>query len=190
MSGKARRGRGLTLLLLLVCLALTLLLLLVMDYSVQWRATRIAAVQKLAVQKPPPEAPVTLPMLADPRPAESYAELVERPLFSESRRPYQPPPPPEEEPAAPPPPAAPPSPLRVALTSIVITPEQRIALARDLGNASMVRLEQGSTLNGWTVEQILPDKVIFVQGSEKEILELRSYGKPAPPPRRRLRRSR
>lgn len=188
MSARARRGRGLTVLLLLVCLALALLLAAVMDYSVQWRAAQLAALRTLAVQAPPPETLADLPVLADPAPLDAYAELIERPLFAENRRPYQPPPP-VTEPEPPAPPAAPPSPLRAALTSIVITPDQRIALARDLGNGSTVRLERGSTLNGWTVERILPDKVIFVQGGEEEVLELRSYDKKAPP-RNPLRKSR
>jgi Type II secretion system protein C len=100
-------------------------------------------------------------------------DTIRRPLFEKTRRPVKP------KPAAPAkaPPATVPRPQadRNALTLLgVITSESgsAIALFRRNPTGQNVRLQEGDTVDGWTIERIEPDRVLLKQGDAKLALEL------------------
>ena len=123
------------------------------------------------------------PVFAMP-PIESFSEIAARPLFSESRRP--------------PSPAAEPEPGQAAapvvrrglfvLVGVVITSRTRLAIVRQRHAREAVRLVEGQQIEGWTVDSIQPDRVLFRQGAAVE--EVRLDDSLAPPaPRRPKRRT-
>jgi type II secretory pathway component PulC len=103
--------------------------------------------------------PFTLPPLAE------LQEVVQRPLFSESRRP----------PAVVP--ASTPQVVReldsLSLLGVVITPDDRHALIQSDPQGKPERVHQGQALAGWTVEGILPDRVVFRRGETREELRIK-----------------
>lgn len=120
------------------------------------------------------------------QPLETYADIGERPLFSDDRRPL---PPPEEEAVAeeaPPPPAAP---LDIAVTSIIMTPDVRIAIVTDNKTGSSQSLRVGQTLEGeqsaWTLAELEPRKAVFSGPTGRSSVDLRVFngtGAQAPSP--------
>jgi hypothetical protein len=103
-------------------------------------------------------------------------DTVRRPLFEKKRRPVEPPP---RVTAAPPPP--PPVPKRAvdpsALTLLgVLTSDgsgaSAIALMRRNQTGQNVRLQEGDTVDGWTIERIEAARVHIRQGDTKIALEL------------------
>lgn len=161
----------------------------------------------------PPPAPssnaanaATPPAFA-PSPLAHYVEIVERPIFIDARRPQVE----EAETAAPTNPAAPaPStlpPLR--LVGVVLLPDRAAALLRPeepepegakptptgrLPNrprtpprkappAKVLRLPQGGTVEGWLLETVQAEKVIFRKDNQvQELALLRPQTPPRPAP--------
>jgi hypothetical protein len=104
-------------------------------------------------EKPlPPVPPFALPPLA------TLGEVLQRPLFSESRRP------------APPAAQAPAQVNReldgLALLGTMINANGRHALIQADGGTE--RLHEGEVWGGWTVEAIQPDRVVFSRGGEHD----------------------
>jgi hypothetical protein len=102
-------------------------------------------------------------------------DTIRRPLFERTRRPVEPPQP--RAAAVPAPPAA--IPRRAAdpnaLTLLgVLTSEGggAIALLRRNPTGQNVRLQEGDTVDGWTIERIEPDAVLIKQGDTKLALQL------------------
>lgn len=98
-------------------------------------------------------------------PLQRFSAVIERPLFSPSRRP----------------------PLQAsddsegawssfALAGIVITPDSREALVRHGQPPTIAHLREGQDLEGWVVRSILPDRVVFAGGDT--VHELRLTSKP------------
>ncbi|MFA5589501.1 MAG: hypothetical protein WDA70_02125 [Lysobacteraceae bacterium] len=121
------------------------------------------------------------------QPLETYADIGERPLFNDDRRPL---PPPEDEGAAaeeaPPPPAAP---LDIAVTSIIMTPDVRIAIVTDNKTGASQSLRVGQTLegeqSGWTLAELEPRKAVFSGPTGRSSVDLRVFngsGAQAPSP--------
>lgn len=123
-------------------------------------------------------------------PKNAYAQMVARPPFSPTRRP------PRAKPATPAPVAQQAAPKEIAkplaepqvtLVGIVINADKSIAMVRKPGAAELSRLAKGETLDGWLVEGVLPDRVVFSHGEKLLELELteadqagnRSGGPPA-----------
>lgn len=117
----------------------------------------------------------------DPPELNSYSEVVERPLFSQSRRPFVPPP--VEPKVAKPEPSKqavvqrkkpePPKPvLRVSLLGIASTDETRIALLSNQDTGQQHQLRIGDTLLDWTLVEITEMSVSFRTGSEEKQLYL------------------
>ncbi len=102
-----------------------------------------------------------------PPPMQVYGEILERPLFRPGREP--PPPPPPEEVAAK---AAPREPLKLKLEGVAINREARVAVVRDLTSREILRLGEGDSHKGWTLEQVHARKVTFERRGEKRELEL------------------
>jgi hypothetical protein len=174
----ARRGSGwLTSTLLLgVCIAL---------------ASVVYGQLRMTPPKPAPgggdgEAPALAALPAQPRytlaPAEDFSEVLERPLFSPTRRP-----PAEGTVAAP---DSEPT-LEVTLMGIIISSEEQIAIVKPKGGGGFLRLSVGDSFQGWAVESIEPNRIIFRRGDIEEHIEL-TYDLPPPvqKPKRRKRKQR
>ncbi len=114
-------------------------------------------------------------------PAESFSAILERPLFSPTRRP------PAEgtvtiesgEPE-----------LEVTVVGIIISSEEQIAIIKPKGGSQLVRLSEGDSFQGWILETIEPDRITFQRGDIEEHIEL-TYDEPPPvqKPRRRQRKT-
>lgn len=135
----------------------------------------------LPVPAPPPAVPsgtagsalAKLPRIEDLEPLEHFAEMVERPLFDESRRPAPAPPPAEEERVAQrepvrvqePPPA-------LHLDGVVIVGGDRVAMVRGPGPHPARRLEAGGEVEGWVVSDVRPRAIVLRQGEREAVFDL------------------
>ena len=109
-------------------------------------------------------------------PLSDFSEMVERPLFSEGRH-YQAEDPSEEEQAE-----VVQTPLNFRLMGLIFAPDSQIALFRT-NSGKYRRVQQGETINDWTLEELLPDRVNLSQGGEtRELLLLKKKKKSAPVP--------
>jgi general secretion pathway protein N len=118
------------------------------------RLTRLAAVNPLADW-----------------PADALAEVLDRPLFNPSRRPFKPPPV-----IAPPPPLpAPepvPEPLDITLTGVLLSKSGRLALLKENGSGKMLRLKEGQSFEEWTLEAVGLREVVLTGRGEHLTLRL------------------
>jgi hypothetical protein len=108
---------------------------------------------------PRPEEPaVAVPPLA------AYAPVIERPVFSPTRRPPLVPEPLEARPTRQ---------GGITLKGVVLSPQKRIALLEIPGSGSdPQRIAEGERLEGWTVEAVLADHVLMRNGEVMRRLEL------------------
>jgi hypothetical protein len=98
-----------------------------------------------------------------------YSEVVERPLFVESRRP------PEEEEQVSEPAKQPQLPEKrpsYLLTGVMMTPERRTAFLKSVSDGEAKRVKQGDTLDGWLVKRVESRRVVLAQGSRSQVLKL------------------
>ena len=110
--------------------------------------------------------PATAPLRLDTPPAESLALLVERPLFTATRRP---PPAGMIEPAA----AAPPPDTslilgRYRLSGVVVTPDRRLVLLTPKGGSATISVAKGETLDGWAVTEVEREFIVFERDARKK----------------------
>ncbi len=173
----ARRGSGwlATTLLLGVCLALAALV------YVQAGMEAPGPAPSGGGEIPPLAALPAQPYYAM-APVEDFSAILERPLFSPSRRP------PEQGVAAVP---APESQLQVTLVGVIISSEEQIAIVRLTDASRFARLSVGDSLQGWILDLIEPNRITFRRGDVEETIEL-TYNVPPPvqKPTRRKRRTR
>lgn len=100
---------------------------------------------------------------------QGFAETTARPVFTSVRRS--------------PPPPAPPKPAmqkgQFVLLGALITKDNSIALLRDVATGKATRVEQGKEINGITVANVYPEKVILTQydDSEELVLKIQSMAK-------------
>ncbi|QSA96703.1 hypothetical protein [Methylococcus sp. EFPC2] len=110
---------------------------------------------------------------------EEYGQMVERPLFQDSRRPVE-----AEEPGLAG--ATEQTPLDFKLMGVVLVPQGKSALFMDARN-KYKRARLNAKVNGWTLVKIGEDRVTLEQaGEQKELLLLKPKPKaatPAPPPK-------
>ena len=99
-----------------------------------------------------------------------FASIVQRPLFSPTRRPDG-----EEAAASPVAPA-----LDVTLNGIVISSGEPFALIKTSASDSLMRVKEGDQITGWTVARIEPDRVVARRGNIEQQVLL-DFGAPAPP---------
>ncbi len=121
-----------------------------------------------------PPQPAALPGEGEPPaafeldPLESYAEVLERPVFVEGRRPVA---------------TAVAGPAlaldSVRLVGVVRTPAGIRALVEQGNPPRLERLGEGAALGGWTVEGISADRVTLARGGERTELRLKDRP-PAP----------
>jgi general secretion pathway protein N len=115
---------------------------------------------------PPQPASSTLP------PIESFAEVTRRPLFSPTRQP---------------PPAEVVKDTQgnasgFALLGIIISDDGRIALIEYGRPPALARLKEGQAVDGWTLQSILPDRIVLQHGATEQELRLKDRaGAPAQP---------
>lgn len=122
------------------------------------------------------------------QPVETYADIGERPLFNPDRRPL----PPEDATgtdSAPDEVAPPPSPLDIAVTSIIMTPQVKIAIVTDNRSGKSQSLKVGDTLEGeqagWRLTELEPRKAVFAGPGGSSAVDLRVFdgaGGQAPTP--------
>ncbi len=103
------------------------------------------------------------------KPLESYSHMVNRPLFTEGRKPVEETndTPTEEFTGN----------IELELTGVVETPEGVTAMLRDKLKQKNYRARKGDNVEGWDVDDVLDDKVIVRRGANRKELPLR---KPRP----------
>jgi len=150
-----------------------------------WLMVAMAAAGALVLEwRYPPRLPassmvkasdaVTVPPLQSfqPLPLLRYAEIKERPVFIDARRP-------EEDEVAAPPDQPPDQPLN--LIGVVLIPNSAAALLRpEEPNAKVLRVPQGGMVDGWRLETVQAGKVVLRKGNEVRELALI---RPKTPPR-------
>lgn len=107
-----------------------------------------------------------------PPPLAQFAETVERPLFSESRRP------PEQTADS----SGPPKPFEGTLVGVLIGQTETVALLKIAGETDVTRVTKGQTIRGWLVVEIHPDRVVL-QGERTAEIRLQddaAEGAPRP----------
>ena len=111
---------------------------------------------------------------------ETYAGVAERPLFRPQRKPAPP------QAAEPPPETAvtPDGSLEgVDLNAILISPAVTSAWIKDPSAPELKRLRLGDEQAGWSVKEILADRVVFERQGERNELLLRDFAQaPVAPP--------
>ncbi len=115
-------------------------------------------------------------------PLEDFSTILERPLFSPTRRP------PAQGAVA----VASPEPgLEVTLVGVIISSEEQIAIVRLKDASRFARLSVGDSFQGWTLEAIEPSRITFRRGDLEAHIEL-TYDVPPPvqKPKRRKRKKR
>lgn len=124
-------------------------------------------------------APASGPVRLRLPPLAALSETVERPLFSDTRRP------PEIEtdaaPEIPAPVAAGPAPS-FSVSAIVITENERAVLLTHPQSGDLTRVAEGETIAGWRLHKVESDRAVFTRDGETREAALRSFG--PPPPRR------
>jgi hypothetical protein len=118
-----------------------------------------------AAQAPAREATFAMPPLA------SYREVVERPLFSETRRPA-----PKSVAAADPRAAG----LTLKATLLSTSDPHPFALMEHGQPPKQDRISVGSEIEGWTVEAILLDRIVLARGDTR--VEIKVKDEPPPHP--------
>ncbi len=116
---------------------------------------RIQLEQVPALKELPPELQFTLAAIED------FDSVLERPLFSPSRRPA-------EEGAAP----AVDQEFDYTLKGVLIDIDARIALLYHKGGAGMVRQAEGTKIDGWLLKEVEGDFIVVERNGEERIVEL------------------
>ncbi len=183
MSGYGKPRKVFTLGLILANVVLALVVALELRAPLEIPSEEMAAAAEQRQEKVElPQANFLLP------PLEDYAEIVERPLFIQERRP----PPAQEAQVAPetaietgagaPPP--------FVLVGIVITPETKEALLLKPGQKDLIRGLIGQRFDGWKVDSIEPDRVVVSRGTGTTEIELERKSSALPKRKVPTRRSR
>jgi hypothetical protein len=94
----------------------------------------------------------------------TFAEIVERPLFTQSRRPA----PKKDTKVA----EAAAKPETFELIGVIISPAGHMALLRTLATSEIVRAVEGQTVGGWEVRTINPTEIILQQGDDSQALKI------------------
>jgi hypothetical protein len=104
------------------------------------------------------DAPLQKPAIS------TFAEIVERPLFTQSRRPA----PKKDTKVA----EAAVKPETFELIGVIISPAGRMALLRTLATSEIVRAVEGQNVGGWEVRTIKPTQIVLQQGDDSQVLKI------------------
>ncbi len=124
----------------------------------QWEAARSEAPDAAAN---PGFRPFRMP------PQQTFSELVERPPFSQSRRPA------EVKAVRQTRQAPVRKELRFSLIGVILQPDKQYALVRQAGKKDILRLGRGEKIDGWQVDSILPDRLVLSYADDVVELELK-----------------
>lgn len=143
------------------------------EWQLSQEPLRIDAPAPVAGAAPAPQsqAPLTAPSPG------AFAAIVERPLFSPTRRPPQAPAAAPQAAAAP---APPPQPIGFSLAGIVIADGTRVALVQLQTDGSLVQVPEGGEVDGWKAVKIEAERAVFRRGGDEASLAL-DYLRPVPP---------
>jgi general secretion pathway protein N len=109
---------------------------------------------------------------------DAYAPVTERPLFRPDRRPRK-----DEPEAAAEVPVEEASDLAgMDLTGVLLSPKVTTAWVKDPSQATVVRLRQGEILAGWTVKDILADRLVLERQGKTDTILLRTFNAPGTAP--------
>ena len=100
-----------------------------------------------------------------------FSEILARPLFTEGRLPVEEP---EPELAQPQQVGLP----KLKLEGVVISPESRVAVIRDLTDNSLLRLSEGMIHAGWRITRVDTTEAVFERGDESHSFPLELINKP------------
>ncbi|MGH8656071.1 MAG: hypothetical protein ACREYE_29565 [Gammaproteobacteria bacterium] len=117
-------------------------------------------------------------------PVDRYSEFVERPLFSSTRRPFQP----SDKTALGQSGAATASNFDLELSGITLSGTQKLALIKTKRDNAQHRVGQGEEFHGWTLEEVLADKVVMINGAQTHELALIRKGDPLAAKRKKQRK--
>ena len=130
-------------------------------------------------QETPPEDNLPSDIFKLPE-VSQFAQLVERPLFMETRRPSPPLPP------GPPAKTEPPAPVTFKLMGVLETPEGRMALIAD-AKGKYKRFKLNELVDGWEIASIKPDRLILQNaGTNEDLALLKKKPKGTKPPQETL----
>ncbi len=118
---------------------------------------RIQPEQVPGLEELPPELQFAMAAIED------FESVLERPLFSPSRRPA-----PIEEGAA----TAVDQDFDYTLKGVLIDNEARIALLYHKGGAGTVRQAEGTKIDGWLLKEVEGDFIVVERNGEERIVEL------------------
>ncbi|MBK1717422.1 type II secretion system protein N [Thiocystis violacea] len=110
---------------------------------------------------------------------DNYASIIEQPLFRPDRKPE---PPPDEDPASATGPEENVDLKALDLNAVLITPALASAWIRDPSQPKLRRLRIGDDLQGWSVRDILEDRVLLERQGKQDALILRDYVQTPPAP--------
>jgi general secretion pathway protein N len=110
--------------------------------------------------------------------AGTFSAIVQRPLFAANRRP------PAEQAIEP----QSSKELEITFNGVKISAGERQALFQRKDGKGNLRLQEGDEFQGWILEEIEPERVVFRQGDEKKVLALSFDEPPKQPARRKNRR--
>jgi len=108
-----------------------------------------------------------------------YSEVIDRPAFSQSRRP------PAE--AAGPAATVVANSLELVLKGVIYSDGERVALFTPKAGGDVLRLAEGGSYQGWDLVKVSPAEVLFRRGEREESLELAFETAPSYVPRRSAR---
>ncbi len=143
-------------LLLVVCAALAWVIYRQVAVAPNLNAAHGSTKEATPVPELPPELQFSMRSIDD------FQAILDRPLFSPSRRP------PAIEALESPPPN---SDVTFTLKGILIDGDVRIALFRAQRNKKILRLREGDTIEGWTLVRIERNSVSLARGAIEKILE-------------------
>lgn len=134
-----------------------------------------------------PPSDLAVPKLTMDVPAlTEFKATLDRPLFSESRRPADPE---DEEVAETTPEETPKAAVPVRLSAVIIEEDEKSALLEETKSRTYKRVREGEAFEGWTLVEVRDDAVVLVSGGTRSEVELRNFETPPPvQPRRPQRR--
>ena len=139
-----------------------------------------AAADPPTVSKPSGDATVTLPSVKKSLPLlANLSEVVERPIFSPSRRP------PKENQTASIPIK---KPTDLVLAGVIVTRDRQIALVRRKSANQILRMSVGQQIDGWLILTILPDRMVIGAGKVRHEIVLTDQRVPTDAPRKKTTR--
>lgn len=139
---------------------------------VAWQLTNGLPLAPTVTAAPPAAPPLEVaerPAAPRPPAAAAVEQIAARPLFSDTRRPYQPPAEPVAEAAPEPDQPA----LALELAGTYLTGADQAALLL-LAGKSPAWLRKGQLIDGWRIEAIAQDQVQLRKGNRQQVLRLRA----------------